>query len=582
MHFLNKIARKKIGSCIFRAILIYDSAMMLHRLTIEHIVLIEKVTLSFERGLTVFTGETGAGKSILLDALGLVLGARADASLVRHGQDAARVSAEWDIHDRVDLQAWLQEEGIEADSVLLVRRVLKKDGTSKAWINDHPVTVKLLKNLAHHLVALHGQHDQRMLGDAGSYRDLLDAYAGALAQRRVVADAYHAWSHSQTEREKLHQQLAQAERERDYMEHVCKELTSLAPQQGEEDELTQQRIAMVSAEKRLRAVREASEQLNGASPIASQLARTHTLLLRSEYAEEPHIAHALDALDRCLNELAEAETHLEQLLRHDHHDARAQERTEDRLFALKDMARKYRTSCDGLVELWQDARSKITALQHSTASMNALDALCAQHRNHYLHEAEILHQMRLSAIDDLCHAVHEELAPLKMQATRFRVQCVLQEEACATAHGLSEVVFEISPNAGTPFASLGAIASGGELSRFMLALAVVMRRVHPPHMMIFDEIDTGTGGAVAEAIGERLARLGQQHQVAVVTHLPQVAAQGTMHYHIRKTTDGNQTTTHVTRLSEDERHEEIARMLSGARITQEARHAAARLLAHDE
>ncbi len=551
---------------------------MLTRLTLKNIVLIRHASLEFGSGLTVLSGETGAGKSILLDALGLIIGKRAEARLVRAGEAQAQVSAEFEIAD-ADFRNWLHEHDIECEGQLIIRRSIKADGTSKAYMNDAPVTLKLLKHCGEKLVEIHGQHGQKGLLDSTNHQYYLDAYGEHDTLLAEVQAAYAKWNYVRKEIRTLHEALQQAQREQDYLQHTLKELDALSPEEDEETQLVEQRSALMQAEKTGAALQDASEALNGATPVAQILSKCQNILIRSPIGEQKRGQTIIDGLERCLNELADAEMELEAMIRDDGYDEALLEKTESRLFALRDAARKHRTTVDGLHGIWQEAQQKINQLRDADDTLSTLTKQEKELRTTYEKAAQSLSTARQKASSKLEASVHSELAPLKMEATRFKAVCNRQPLERWGAKGMDEIYFEVSTNPGSPFGALNDIASGGELSRFMLALAVVLgaKNSNPP-MMIFDEIDTGTGGAVADAIGARLKQLAKDGQVCVVTHLPQVAARGQSQYFIEKHVVDGQTETTVTLLDSKARHEELARMLSGADITDEARQAAARLL----
>ncbi len=549
---------------------------MLTRLMIQNIVLIQQVDLTFDHGLTVLTGETGAGKSILLDAIGLILGKRAEARLIRAGETQASVTAELTANPA--LQSWLEEHGLEVEDVLILRRRITSDGASKAFINDQPVTLKLLRELGDRLVTVHGQHGQKGLLETARHAALLDAYGQHDDLKKQVTEAYRAWRQALNTEQTLQEELANTEREQEYLEHMVKELAALNPLAGEEEELATRRSQLMQAEKTGRLLMDVSESLNGAQPVAETIRRAQTSLMRSSIAESDMGTHLIEGLERTLNELGEVESSLHVLLRDDLYDEQELERTEERLFSLREAARKHRVTVDELAQTLADATRKLEAITHGHEALTRAKEDVAKTQAAYQQHALALREARHHTIPRLVHALEAELGPLKMDATRFQVTMTPREAQHWTASGMDAIAFEVSTNPGSPFGALSEIASGGELSRFMLALAVVLQDPQALQMLIFDEIDTGTGGAVADAIGSRLARLAQHRQVAVVTHLPQVAARGDTHYFIEKTATDGHTTTGVTLLQERARHEELARMLSGASITDEARRAAGRLL----
>jgi DNA repair protein RecN (Recombination protein N) len=549
---------------------------MLIRLSIRNIVLIRAIDVEMRSGLTVLTGETGAGKSILLDALGLVLGNRAEGKLVRQGADRASVTAEFDLSSVPSIRTLLGEQGIALeDETLVVRRQLTADGTSKAFLNDQPVTLRLLKEVGDRLVTLHGQHGQRGLMDVASHALTLDAFARTDALRTEVALAYQHWQRHTEALRTLEEATERAQRERDYLQHIVTELAALSPQEGEEEALITERTAHMHAEKSGAVLRDVSAMLGeGSPPIATLLRQAQTALLRSPVASLSEGQQLIEALERTGNELSEAESLLSGLLRSDSYNEHALEKAEERLFALRDAARKHRTSVEALPSIYANAKASLSALTHSVEEHARITEEVAVARAHFITQATTLRTARHAAITRLETAVHHELAPLKMEATRFRVSITDREERAWSASGMDEVRFEVATNPNTPYAALHSIASGGELSRFMLALAVVLTPPHDASLLIFDEIDTGTGGAVADAIGARLAALATRQHVCVVTHLPQVAARGATHLFIEKTLVEGQMETSLRHLEGEARTEELARMLSGATITQEARRAA--------
>ena len=551
---------------------------MLTRLSIRNIVLIEALDLAFGRGLGVLTGETGAGKSILLDALGLVLGNRADSGLVRGGEDKASVSATFDFNTLPRGLARLLDDAdieLEDGEPLIVRRQLKPDGKSRAFVNDQPVSVGLLRDMAGFLVELHGQHDDRGLVNPRGHRALLDRFAGADTAR--VAEAWSKWRSAEEALAEARGAVETAKADQDLLLAHLAELTALEPQAGEEARLAATRADMQKGEKLSGDLEELRHLWEGSdSPLAAL--RVAARRLDRIAPEHALLAEALGALDRAVIEAGEAEEKLQAAAEALVHDPAALDAAETRLFELRALARKHRCEVDELPETMRAMRSRLESIEGGEAELDALEAAAKDAGAGYRAAAEALHASRLAAALRLDEAVTRELAPLKLDAARFRTAVTALPEDKWGASGMDAVEFLIATNPGADFAPLTKIASGGELSRFILALKVALAEQGGAATVIFDEIDRGVGGAVASAIGERLARLAGGGQLLAVTHSPQVAARGTTHYMIAKSSDGTVTRTSVARLDEAGRQEEIARMLSGAEVTPEARAQADRLL----
>jgi DNA repair protein RecN (Recombination protein N) len=555
---------------------------MLTRLSIRNVVLIESLELSFARGLGVLTGETGAGKSILLDAVGLVLGDRAETSLVRAGADKASVTASFEFAALPDLIAESLDDAdleIEAGEPLMIRRQVKADGGSKAFINDQPVSAGLLRNIAPALVELHGQHDDRGLVNPRGHRMLLDRFAGS--DTDGLATAWQTWRTARERLTEARDTVDKAKADQDLLLAHLSELTSLEPQAGEEARLAETRSTMQKGEKlsgdleELRHIWEGSD-----SPLA--LLRVAARKLDRIAAEHPLLTEALEALDRAVIEAGEAEDKLVSAGEALVHDPAALDEAETRLFELRAIARKHRCDVDELPEKMREMRAALEAIEGGEAELDALALAEREAGENFAKKAEAVHKVRLDAAKQLDKAVAAELAPLKLDAARFLTAIGRLPEEKWGANGIDSVEFLIATNPGADFAPLGKIASGGELSRFILALKVALAEQGGAATIIFDEIDRGVGGAVASAIGDRLARLANGNnnggQLLAVTHSPQVAARGQKHYLIAKASSGTVTKTSVALLDEAGRQEEIARMLSGAEVTPEARAQADRLL----
>lgn len=552
---------------------------MLTRLSIRNIVLIEALDLEFARGLGVLTGETGAGKSILLDAVGLVLGDRAETSLVRAGEEKASVTASFEFAalPKIIAQA-LDEAEIECEpgEPLIIRRQVKADGGSKAFINDQPTSARTLRDVAPALVELHGQHDDRGLVNPRGHRVLLDRYAGTNLDG--LSKAWQAWAKADAQLAEARREVDQAREDEELLTAHLAELETLGPQAGEEAELAGARSDMQKGERLsgdLEKLRHLWEGSN--APLATLRAAARTLDRIAE--EHPLLTEALAALDRSVIEAGEAEDKLEEAARALHFDPAALDDAETRLFELRAQARKHRCEVDALPDLMGEMRGKLDAIESGGAHLKALEAASGKAREAYVAAAEKAHKVRVKAAKSLDKAVAAELAPLKLDAASFLTSITQLPEDRWGAHGHDGVEFLISTNPGADHAPLGKIASGGELSRFILALKVALAEKGGAATIIFDEIDRGVGGAVASAIGDRLARLAtEEGQLLAVTHSPQVAARGGQHYLIAKSSSGTVTKTGVVELDAGGRQEEIARMLSGAEITSEARAQADRLL----
>lgn len=551
---------------------------MLTALNIRNIVLIEGLELAFGPGLGVLTGETGAGKSILLDALGLVLGNRADSSLVRAGEDSASVIATFEFaRFPAAIAAALAEAEVEVEpgEPLILRRSLKADGGSKAHINDQPVGVALLREIAGALVEIHGQHDDRGLVNPRGHRALLDRFASADAAG--VADAWHHWRAAEEKLAEAKEAIDQARAEQDLLLAHLEELAALQPEAGEEERLATARSTMQKGEKLAGDLEELRHVWDGSDSALASL-RSAARRLDRIAQEHPLLTEALAALDRAVIEAGEAEEKIEAAAEALVFDPAELDRIETRLFELRALARKHRCDVDDLPEKMCAFRAALDAIEAGDEALAGLEAAARAAGETYRQRAAALHQTRTAGALRLDEAVAKELAPLKLDTARFRTAVTALAEDRWGPSGMDSVEFLISTNPGADFAPLAKIASGGELSRFILALKVALAEQGGAATVIFDEIDRGVGGAVASAIGERLARLAGAGQLLAVTHSPQVAARGGLHYKIAKSSEGTVTRTGVVLLDAAGRQEEIARMLSGAEITSEARAQADRLL----
>jgi DNA repair protein RecN (Recombination protein N) len=552
---------------------------MLAHLAIRDIVLIEKLDLALDAGLTVMTGETGAGKSILLDAFALALGGRGDGGLVRHGQPQGQVTAAFDLAASHPALRLASEQGIDPEGGLILRRTQWADGRTRAFINDQPVSVQAMRAIGNLLVEIHGQHDDRALMDASLHRDILDAFGGLgadVAQVTAAAISLKAARDALTARLRA---VEAARKEADFLRHAAEELCKLAPEAGEEASLASQRQGMMQAEKVTQDLREAALALSGSgSPVASLAGVVRRLERRAEQAPllvEPSIK----SLYAAINALEESSQVLDKALRDAAYDPRELERTEERLFALRAAARKYERPVDDLPALAERYLAELEALEAGEVDLTRLEAALATAESTYVTAAAGLSARRKEAAAALDLAVMAELPPLKLERASFLTTIICDTQARGEG-GYDRAEFWVRTNPGTNPGPMLKVASGGELSRFMLALKVALADRGSAPTLVFDEIDTGVGGAVADAIGERLARLAGTVQVISVTHAPQVAAKAAQHLLIAKASagDGARVSTSVEPLAATARREELARMLAGASITQEARAAAQTLL----
>ncbi|CUX14073.1 DNA repair protein RecN (Recombination protein N) [Agrobacterium deltaense Zutra 3/1] len=554
---------------------------MLVQLSIRDIVLIERLDLGFEAGLSVLTGETGAGKSILLDSLSLALGGRGDGGLVRHGEEKGQVTATFEVPNSHPTRLLLRENGLDDDGDLIFRRVQSSDGRTKAYINDQAISVQMMRQLGQLLVEIHGQHDDRALVDTDAHRTLLDAFAGLSDEARAVQGLYRTWKDAERALKTHRAKVEAAAREADYLRSSVEELETLSPRDGEEDELAERRAVMQKSERIAGDIAEASEFLNGnASPvpvIASMMRR----LERKSHEAPGLLEDTVQLLDAALDSLSNAQMEVEAALRRTEFDPRELERVEERLFALRAAGRKYNVAVPDLPALAEKMVADLADLDAGEEKLGKLEANLGVVKADFDRAAQSLSDKRRHAADALSNAVMAELPALKLERARFTVEVTSDAEQ-ATADGIDTVEFHVQTNPGTRPGPIMKVASGGELSRFLLALKVALADRGSAPTLVFDEIDTGVGGAVADAIGQRLRRLSKTVQVLSVTHAPQVAARAATHLLISKGPSGDgseRIATRVATMEPKHRTEEIARMLAGASVTDEARAAAARLLA---
>ncbi len=552
---------------------------MLAQLSIRDIVLIDRLDIDFRSGLSILTGETGAGKSILLDAFALALGARGDATLVRSGAEQGQVTAVFELAADHAARSILAADDIAVDDQLILRRVQFADGRTRAFVNDQPVSVQTLRSLGAALVEIHGQHDDRALVDAAAHRRLLDAYGGLEGPARAVARSHAAWREAAQKVDAHRARADQARLEADWLRHAVEELQRLAPAAGEESALADRRQRMTQAEKVAEDLREAHESVAGNRSVIPGLSATLRRLERRTAQAPELVEPAVKSLDTALSALDEARGHLEAALRAADYDPRELEKIEERLFALRAAGRKYNVPVDDLAALASKHAADLALIDAGVEELARLETAARESETVYRAAAEALSNDRKRAAETLDTSVGAELKPLKLDRARFMTEIVTSPET-AGPDGIDRVEFWVQTNPGTRPGPLMKVASGGELARFLLALKVVLADRGSAPTLIFDEIDTGVGGAVADAIGQRLARLGRDVQVLAVTHAPQVAAQADRHYVITKETleRGRRVATRVVEVAAERRREEIARMLAGAEITDEARAAADRLI----
>ena len=554
---------------------------MLVQLSIRDIVLIERLDLAFETGLSVLTGETGAGKSILLDSLSLALGGRGDGGLVRHGEDKGQVTAVFDVPPDHAVRKLVRDNGFDDDGDLIFRRQQSADGRTKAYINDQPVSVQLMRQAGQMLVEIHGQHDDRALVDTNAHRLLLDAFAGLSDEAVTVAGLYRSWKDAERSLRKHREKVESAAREADYLRSSVEELEVLAPKDGEEEELAERRARMQKSERIAGDISEASEFLNGNASPVPHIASLVRRLERKSHEAPGLLEDAVQMLDSALDQLSNAQMEIEAALRKTEYDPRELERVEERLFALRAASRKYSVPVTGLPALAEKMIADLAELDAGEERLAELERQVAAAREAFDAAARTLSDKRHTAAEALSEAVMAELPALKLERARFTVQ-MTTDAGQATADGIDVAEFHVQTNPGTRPGPITKVASGGELSRFLLALKVALADRGSAPTLVFDEIDTGVGGAVADAIGQRLKRLSDTVQVLTVTHAPQVAARAITHFQISKglaAPGSDRVTTRVVTMAPSDRTEEIARMLAGESVTEEARAAAKRLLA---
>lgn len=547
---------------------------MLRELTIHNVLLIEALELQFQPGLNVLTGETGAGKSILLDALGLVLGWRGRADIVRAGAEFGEVTAEFDLVPDHPARAVLQEAGFPVEDQLLLRRINGSDGRKRGFVNDRRASGDVLRALSATLVELHGQHDDRGLLDPKGHRAMLDAFGALEGDLSKLQKAWRLWAEARKQLRDAQALLEEAARDAEYLRHAVDELEALAPEEGEEESLDIRRRQMQAAEKSREDVGRAFTAM-GTDGAEGRLGDAHRWLETLVEGAEGMLDPALEALSRAMNELGDAQMAVSAYADASQFDPHELENTEERLFAIRALARKHNVLPDALPELAAEFRGRVDQIDCGEETLTALSEIADQAQAEYDQAAGTLSKKRQSAAKNLDKAMAAELAPLKLERAQFETKISLSDPG---PDGIDHVAFTIATNPGAPAGPLNKIASGGELSRFLLALKVCLTKRSKGLTMIFDEIDRGVGGATANAVGRRLAQVAAGSQVLVVTHSPQVAALGTHHWKVVKSVTNDVTRSDVIALDMEARINEIARMLAGDTVTDEARSAAMSLL----
>lgn len=551
---------------------------MLKHLSIKNVVLIESLEIDFSDGLVVLSGETGAGKSILLDALGFLLGNRGDTSLIRNGADKLSVTGMFYIKQNNRIFEIAKEFDIEIGNEIIIKRSLSADGKGKILFNDQLITLKLLKELSQYLVEIHGQHENQGLLNPATHCSLLDEFAKSSLEAGETKQAFDDYVKVLKSLHDQEEKLAQARQDEENIKHWVQELEKTAPKKGEEENLRNRRTELMNAEKIIEKLNTAYAALNGSASVSEQISKARNAISRlneivnNKYSEiEQSLEDLLYGLNDVVNKIEAGSTDIS-LNQNEIDDI------ETRLYTLRSLAKKHQTEVEYLPEKLQELSNSLANLQKGEDCLTELKLKAEKLREDFINKAEKLSNKRKLAAKELDKSIMKELPPLKMEKAVFQTTISKKAEENWSDRGWDTVCFEVSTNPNTPLGALNKIASGGELSRFMLALKVNMAQQIDQETLIFDEIDAGIGGATAAAVGERLARLAQNVQVVVVTHSPQVAAYSNEHFKVEKTTENNITTTSLTKLTAKQKEEEIARMLAGEHITNEARAAARALL----
>ena len=547
---------------------------MLKSLSIRNVVLIDKLDLDFQNGFSVLSGETGAGKSILLDSVGLLLGKRAEVGMIRSGCDKLSVCGSFEIADKKgELAALCAEYDLDFEHEIIIKRTLNQDGKGKIFFNDQPITQKLLKEIGSYLVEIHGQFDNQGLLNPATHLSVLDSYGVYPEKITALKTAFAVYKKAKDNRVNAEAKIAQSKADEDNLRHWVDEFQKMQPRENEQEELEEKRRQMMNAEKILENLDAAYKALNQGG-VQSALRQAQAAISRVNVLLNGKFDNIYSLLDTALVNADEAGEEIEAASNEVSLNQNELDAVEERLFALKALARKHNTTIEELPLVWQQMEENLRNLELGEDDIENLRKLEETAYKDYVKKATEVSQARLAAALRLDGKIQAELPDLKMEKARFMTQISTKPENQWNENGRDDVCFMVSTNPNTPYGSISKIASGGELARFMLALKVNLAQTSQVETMIFDEVDTGIGGATAQAVGEKLAKLGEQVQVLVVTHSPQVAAQSKYHYKVEKTTVDNVTTTSLRELSAAEKTEEVARMLSGEHITDEARAAA--------
>jgi DNA repair protein RecN (Recombination protein N) len=554
---------------------------MLKTLSIRNVVLIDSLDIDFSNGLVVFSGETGAGKSILLDSLGLLLGNKAETSLIRTGADKLSVTGVFEVSSKNKIYDIAKEHELDIDGDIIIKRIISIDGKNKILFNDQIITLKLLKELSQNLIEIHGQHDNQGLLNSNTHCDILDEYAKCDKDKSLTKDCYENYKEAIKELEKKEQEIQKAKEDEENIIHWVKELEKISPQKGEEEELKIRRSELMNAEKIIEKLNTAYSCLNGGNSIVDSISKAINSISKANEFVNDKYKDIEQNLENAMYSINDAIEQIESNSSDISYNQNEIDNIETRLFALRDLAKKHQTDIDSLPEKLEELKELLQNLQKGEDCLHDLKIKVKELKDEYINKAEALSKKRKEFAEQLNKNIMMELPPLKMEKAKFQTTISQKEEDLWSINGWDKVCFEVSTNPNTPLGPLNKIASGGELSRFMLALKVNLAQQGTQETLIFDEIDAGIGGATAEAVGERLSKLAKNVQVFVVTHSPQVASFSNEHFKVEKNTTNNVTTTSIQKLTSDGKLEEIARMLAGEKITEEAR-AAARVLLEKE